>query len=224
MRPDPKRHQRLDIAATAAEPALRKHPASRLRAIYPPRCWRRPWPPIHVWNRARDGRSAPSSGSWYAQAVCRSWAGSRQAPGRGMRTSDGGHEAGRPQARRATLKRYQWLLKSDRRAPGLRPAMTQGLPAARGKPVRTLTAAGDNGTARGPVLLSRSRSSFTSRCTSSHRKSESRCAGTRSASAGESPPPHAPAPVPQPPARPAPGQAGGTPLPSGTARVCAACT
>ena len=32
--------------------------------------------------------------------------------------------------------------------------MTQGLPAARGSPARTFTAAGDNGTVRGPVLLS----------------------------------------------------------------------
>ena len=91
--PDPTTRHRQVVAATTIRVGLRKHPASRLRAIYPPRCWRRPWPPIHVWNRARGGRSAPSSGSWYAQAVCRSWAGSRQAPGRGMRTSAGGHEA-----------------------------------------------------------------------------------------------------------------------------------
>ena len=44
-----------------------------------------------------------------------------------------------------------------RRLPGLRPAMTQGLPAARGRLARTLAAPGDSGTTRGPVLLSRSR-------------------------------------------------------------------
>ena len=48
--------------------------------------------------------------------------------------------------------------------------MTQGLPAPRGRPARTFAAAGDSGTVRGPVLLSRSRSSFTSRCTSSQCK------------------------------------------------------
>ena len=42
----------------------------------------------------------------------------------------------------------------DSRVPGLRPAITQGLSAACGKPARTLAAAGDNGTTRGPVLLS----------------------------------------------------------------------
>ena len=37
MRPDPKCHQRLDVAATAAEPALREHPVSSARALLPER-------------------------------------------------------------------------------------------------------------------------------------------------------------------------------------------
>ena len=48
--------------------------------------------------------------------------------------------------------------------------MTQGLPAARGRLARTLAAPGDSGTTRGPVLLSRSRISFASGYTSSHRR------------------------------------------------------
>ena len=69
-----------------------------------------------------------------------------------------------------------------RRIPGLRPAMTQGLAAARGRPARTLAAAGDSGTTRGPVLLSRSRSSFASRCTSSQRRVTSQTASGAAAS------------------------------------------
>ena len=59
--------------------------------------------------------------------------------------------------------RSQWSFKLERCPPGFAPGITHGLPGTRGRAARTDTAAAGRGTTRGPVLLSRRRSSAASR-------------------------------------------------------------
>ena len=173
---------------------------------------------------APDGRSGPWFRPGYGQAVFRSSASSHRAPTPGSQRSAANHEAARHPARRApspdakerrhSLDRHPVSCRErptdcrDRAAGQQQaspPPATEEPPAARSwRPADTIHPRRDQ---HPPSAAS-----------------ESRCAGTRSASAAGSPLPLAPRPrlLPRPRSIAAPD--GGTPPPSGTAPACAPCT
>ena len=75
----------------------------------------------------------------------------------------GCHECGHPRTRPAPRYAPSSSRGSGRCAPGLRPAITHGLPSNRGMASSTFASGGVSGTMRGPDLASRSRNSFTVR-------------------------------------------------------------